>query len=124
MTVKDQINLHSHLEKKIGQVTVLEKEQRFIYYLITKAKATERPTYDNLKASLEDMKKHCVVHCVQTLAMPQLGCGHDKLVWNEVKTTIREVFANTKIHITVYVLESQKKLPCEDCTQGNCMRII
>jgi hypothetical protein len=43
------------------------------------------------------MKKHCVVHGVQTLAMPQLGCGHDKLVWNEVKTIIREVFANTKI---------------------------
>ena len=108
MTVKDQINLHSLLEKKIGQVTVLEKEQRFIYYLITKAKATERPTYDNLKASLEDMKKHCVVHGIQTLAMPQLGCGHDRLVWKEVKTIIREVFANTKIHITVYVLELQK----------------
>ena len=108
MTVKDQINLHSVLEKKIGQVAVLEKGKRFIYYLITKAKATERPTYDNLKASLEDMKKHCVVHGVQTLAMPQLGCGLDSLEWEEVKTIICEVFANTNIHITVYVLESQK----------------
>ena len=95
-------------EKKIGQVTVLEKEQRFIYYLITKAKATEKPTCGNLKASLEDMKKHCVAHDVQTLAMPELGCGLDRLKWEEVKTIICEVFAKTNIHITVYVLESQK----------------
>jgi hypothetical protein len=27
--------------------------------------------------------------------------------WEEVKTIICEVFANTNIHITVYVLESQ-----------------
>jgi hypothetical protein len=46
------------------------------------------------------------------------------LVWGKVKTIICEVFANTKIHITVYVLEWQKKLPYNDCTQGNCMRII
>ena len=105
MTVKDQINLHSLLEKKTGQVAVLEKEQRFIYYLITKAKVTERLTYDNLKASLEDMKKHCVVHRVQTLAMPRLGCGLDNLDWEKVKTIICEVFANTNIHITVYVLD-------------------
>ena len=108
MTVKDQINLHSVLGKKIGQVAVLERNKRFIYYLITKAKATDRPTCGNLRASLEDMKKHCVAHDVQTLAMPELGCGLDRLKWEEVKTIICEVFANTNIHITVYVLESQK----------------
>ena len=102
MTVKDQINLNSVLEKKIGQVAVLKSGQRFIYYLITKAKATERPTYDDLRDSLEDMKKHCVVHGVQTLAMPQLGCELDRLDWQKVKTIICEVFADTKIHITVY----------------------
>ena len=124
MTVKDQINLHSLLEKKVGQVAVLERKPRFIYYLITKVKVTERPTYYNLKASLEDLKKHCVDNGVQTLAMPHLGCGLNRLVWGKVKTIICEVFANTKIHITVYVLECKKKLPYNDCTQGNCMRII
>jgi hypothetical protein len=67
LTVNDQINLHSVLEKKIGQVAVLEKDKRFIYYLITKAKATERPTYENLENSLEDLKKHCVDNDVHTL---------------------------------------------------------
>lgn len=105
MTLKDQINLNSVLEKKIGQVAVLKRGERFIYYLITKAKATEKPTYDDLRESLEDMKKHCVVHDVQTLAMPQLGCGLDQLKWKKVKTIICEVFADTKIHITVYELD-------------------
>ena len=108
MTVNDQINLHSVLEKKIGQVAVLEKDKRFIYYLITKAKATERPTYENLENSLEDLKKHCVDNDVHTLAMPRLGCGLDRLKWEEVEKRICKVFANTKIHITVYELESQE----------------
>ena len=108
MTVNDQINLHSVLEKKIGQVAVLEKDKRFIYYLITKAKATERPTYENLENSLEDLKKHCVDNDVHTLAMPRLGCGLDRLEWEEVEKRICKVFANTKIHITVYELESQE----------------
>lgn len=82
-----------------------QSEQRFIYYLITKAKATEKPTYDDLRNSLIDMKKHCVENGVQTLAMPQLGCGLDRMKWDIVKKIICEVFADTKIHITVYVLD-------------------
>lgn len=105
MTLKDQINLNSVLEKKKGQVAVLKSGKRFIYYLITRAKATEKPTYDDLRESLEDMKKHCVVNDVQTLAMSQLGCGLDRLEWKKVKEKICEVFADTKIHITVYVLD-------------------
>ncbi|XP_037553261.1 ADP-ribose glycohydrolase OARD1, partial [Nematolebias whitei] len=46
-------------KKFLGQCAVLERGRRFVYYLITKKKATQRPTYNSLQQSLEDMKSHC-----------------------------------------------------------------
>ncbi|XP_028998084.1 ADP-ribose glycohydrolase OARD1 isoform X4 [Betta splendens] len=47
-------------KKQTGECAVLRRERRFVYYLITKKRASQKPTYDNLKLSLEDMKSHCL----------------------------------------------------------------
>lgn len=44
----------------VGGVAVIKKESRFIYYLVTKSNAYQKPTYDNLKSSIMAMKKHMV----------------------------------------------------------------
>ncbi|CAC5409913.1 ADP-ribose glycohydrolase OARD1 [Mytilus coruscus] len=90
--------------KKTGGVAVLKKQKRFVYYLITKVKATGKPTYDTLRASLKELKVHCVKNEVHRLAMPKIGCGLDRLEWEEVSTMICEIFSDTNIHITVYTL--------------------
>lgn len=45
---------------QVGGVAVIKHESRYIYYLVTKDNAYKKPTYDDLKSSLQAMKKHMV----------------------------------------------------------------
>lgn len=90
--------------KDVGDVAVLKRDERFIYYLITKPHVYDKPTYDTLRASLEAMKSHCKEHHVTNVSMPQIGCGLDKLEWDKVSDVLKEVFGDTAITITVYTL--------------------
>ena len=38
--------------------------------------------------------------------MPKLGCGIDQLKWHLVRKMLKEEFAKSQIHLTVYMLES------------------
>ncbi|XP_072305235.1 ADP-ribose glycohydrolase OARD1 [Eucyclogobius newberryi] len=90
--------------KRVGQCAVLERGERFVYYLITKEKYNNKPTYATLKQSLEDMRSHCAVNAVSKVSMPRIGCGLDKLEWKKVSEILREVFGHSNISITVYSL--------------------
>nr|KAF6341764.1 O-acyl-ADP-ribose deacylase 1 [Myotis myotis] len=50
------------------------------------------------------MKSHCLKNGVTDLSMPRIGCGLDRLQWENVSTIIEEVFEATDIRITVYTL--------------------
>lgn len=80
--------------KRIGEVAVLhhdksgstdgtdekagaDGEGRFVYYLITKEKYWNKPTYDAVRASLEDLRAHALKYKVcksgkQTVGKPGL----------------------------------------------------
>ncbi|XP_025019030.1 O-acetyl-ADP-ribose deacetylase 1 isoform X1 [Python bivittatus] len=98
--IQDLLNQH----KKTGDVAVLKRETRYVYYLITKNKYFHKPTYDNLQKSLEAMKIHCLKNEVTHISMPKIGCGLDRLDWKKVSTMLEEVFEDTNIQITVYTL--------------------
>lgn len=87
-----------------GQCAVLRISDRFVYYLVTKKKYNQKPTYDNLRKSLVSMREHCLDHGVNSISMPRIGCGLDKLKWENVASIITEVFQDTKISITVYTI--------------------
>ncbi|XP_055000334.1 ADP-ribose glycohydrolase OARD1 isoform X3 [Sorex araneus] len=91
-------------QKKTGEVAVLKRDGRYIYYLITKKRASHKPAYENLQKSLEAMKSHCLQNGVTDLSMPRIGCGLDGLQWENVSVMIEEVFEATDIRITVYAL--------------------
>ncbi|XP_009076808.1 PREDICTED: O-acetyl-ADP-ribose deacetylase 1 [Acanthisitta chloris] len=92
------------MEKKTGEVAVLRRDERYIYYLITKQKVSHKPTYESMQKSLEAMKAHCLQNGVTDISMPRIGCGLDGLEWDKVSAILREVFEDTDIKITVYTL--------------------
>ncbi|XP_048409369.1 ADP-ribose glycohydrolase OARD1-like isoform X1 [Stegostoma tigrinum] len=96
-------------KKKVGDVAVLKTKDRYVYYLITKKKAYQKPTYDDLQSSLEAMKTHCLVNGISRISMPRIGCGLDQLKWERVSEIIQEVFKNTDIIVNVYSLETPAK---------------
>lgn len=87
---------------QVGGVAVLARQDRFVYYLITKEHYYDKPTYQTLRQSLEAMRNHVLVNDVQHLAMPKIGCGLDGLQWPKVKDLLDEVFADVDVQITVW----------------------
>ncbi|KAL8559309.1 hypothetical protein ACOMHN_060000 [Nucella lapillus] len=90
--------------KVVGEVAVLKREERFVYYLVTKRRFHDRPTYKTLRASLEAMKRHCNANHVVRLSVPQIGCGIDGLKWEKVSDMLAEVFKDRTVTVTAYVL--------------------
>ena len=90
--------------QKPGGCAILHREQRYIYYLVTKERYWNKPTYATLRASLETMKTHCGENGVEHLSMPRIGCGLDGLQWPKVVEIVKDVFKDLDIKITVYTL--------------------
>jgi len=67
--------------------------------LVTKEKFWHKPTLLTIRQSLNSLKEHLMD--VDKIAMPKIGCGLDKLKWNDVEQIIKEVFADTDVEILV-----------------------
>lgn len=89
-------------EAQVGGVAVLSRDDRFVYYLITKEHYYDKPTYQTLRQSLEAMRNHILLNDVKFLAMPRIGCGLDGLQWPKVNELIKEVFQDVEMEITVW----------------------
>uniref|UniRef100_A0A8C9U6U1 O-acyl-ADP-ribose deacylase 1 n=1 Tax=Scleropages formosus TaxID=113540 RepID=A0A8C9U6U1_SCLFO len=89
-------------KKRTGECAVLKRDSRVVYYLVTKRKASQKPTYDSLRRSLEAMRVHCIQNGVTSISMPRIGCGLDRLDWRQVSVMVEEVFRDTGVSITVY----------------------
>ncbi|XP_017048479.1 ADP-ribose glycohydrolase OARD1 isoform X2 [Drosophila ficusphila] len=85
-----------------GGVAILQDQQRFVYYLVTKKSSWGKPTYELLHSSLIAMREHMISHQVQKLAMPRIGCGLDGLKWPKVKEIVCEVFSKDALELVVY----------------------
>jgi O-acetyl-ADP-ribose deacetylase (regulator of RNase III) len=92
--------------KKPGQIAYTQDSNgRYIFYLITKNKYFERPTYICLYECLVELREHCKQLNITELSMPRIGCGLDKLEWTRVKKYLSVVFKDTNTTITVYYLK-------------------
>ena len=69
--------------------------------LVTKQRYYHKPTLETLRQSLEDFCAQALEMGIQRIAMPKIGCGLDKLDWEDVRTLIREVFNATDMQILV-----------------------
>lgn len=74
-----------------------------VFNLITKAKSSGKPTLKSLQKSLDIMKDIVIANNIKHLAMPKIGCGLDRLNWDDVSEYIQEIFKDVDIEILVCV---------------------
>lgn len=75
-----------------------------VYNLVTKQRYYQKPTLDSLRVALEEMASYVVEMGVKKIAMPRIGCGLDRLNWDEVSHMIREIFTDIDVEIMVCVI--------------------
>lgn len=88
--------LNRYIHKKIGGDCILEGR---VFNLITKERYFHKPTIVTMRLALEKMKQNCLENNIKKIAMPVIGCGLDRLNWNDVSEQIKNVFADTDVEI-------------------------
>lgn len=95
---------------------------QFVCHMVTKKRFFEKPTMDSLELCIRELKEHMGRWGMTKLAIPRLGCGLDKLDWDDVKAMIRRVFSEHDyrfnglgpIYITVWALKASCKRPSKN----------
>lgn len=72
-----------------------------VFNLVTKRNYWHKPTYKTLEDALIECRNQCEFLNIEKLAMPQIGCGLDKLEWSKVSLMIQEIFKDTNIDIVI-----------------------
>ena len=62
-----------------------------MFFLWTRNKPTDKPSYDALKKSLVALRKKCKILQVAKLAFAKIECGLNKLQWSRVNSMINEI---------------------------------
>ncbi|VEN50389.1 unnamed protein product, partial [Callosobruchus maculatus] len=78
---------------RVGQVLELRSDQRH-YYLISKEKSYQKPTYRTVWEALLDLREKLLTANVLKLAIPKLACGRDGLDWRIIRNA-RSLFRFT-----------------------------
>lgn len=87
-----------------GYCLFVEVDGVVVANLVTKERYFHKPTLETLRQSLENLREQTLERKLSKLAMPKIGCGLDKLQWEDVREVIKEVFCETEIDILVRFL--------------------
>lgn len=85
----------------MGDVGVINQNNQFIFYLITKKYSNGKPTMNTFKETLFKLLEKVKENNVTKLGIPKIGCGLDGLNWSEVKNFIIKLFCGTGVQIVV-----------------------
>ena len=75
-----------------------------VFNLVTKAKYNDKPTYASINNALIKLAELCKCRKIDTIHMPKIGCGLDKLNWNIVFPMICRIFSEYGINVCIYFL--------------------
>ena len=79
-----------------------------VFNLITKTHYFDKPTYSSLNDALLILRRLCDEKDIRFLAMPQIGCGLDRLEWSKVKQMLISIFEDTDISILVCIWDKTR----------------
>ena len=88
---------------QVGGVVYITRRSSFVYYLVTKELFYQKPQLNDYFAALHSLRDLILRHNVTELAIPQLGCGLDRVPVPLFFSSLRSIFCGDSIIITVYV---------------------
>lgn len=108
-----------------GQILKLTDGPRYLFYLVTKKRSCEKPTYQTMWTTLLNLRGELARLGVKKLAVPKLGCGLDHLNWRVVRNMLEVVFEKTDVRILVCSFNPkdgpmEKTVACYFDQQGYC----
>lgn len=83
-----------------GYCLITTVNGRVVANLVTKQRYFNKPTLETLEQALVELREKAL----SKIAMPKIGCGLDKLLWEDVSPIIKRIFADTDTEITVCFL--------------------
>ena len=113
MGVKEWLKFTCSSVKWNGQgyclyTSACDKKDRYagVFNLVTKEKYFLKPTYIALQQSLENLRDVYLPVLSKNnetinIAMPEIGCGLDKLEWSRVSSIIKDVFCKSNVNILI-----------------------
>ncbi|KAE9544140.1 hypothetical protein AGLY_001829 [Aphis glycines] len=90
-----------NLKPMVGEAIPINMGNRTIYYLITKQKYFLKPTYDNIKTTLQNLKKTMNKLHDYKIAIPTIAAGLNKRNWSMTKQLIYHEFQNSNIELLI-----------------------
>lgn len=79
------------------------KGGRIVINLFTKERYFDKPTLESLATTLYVLRRTMREQGYKKLAIPQIGCGLDKLNWEDVEALIHYIFKEEEMDIVVCV---------------------
>lgn len=84
-----------------GYCLIIKVDNIVVGNLVTKERYFHKPTIESVEQALDDFREQMIKLGLNKIAMPKIGCGLDKLKWEDVKEVIQKVFAETDFEILV-----------------------
>jgi hypothetical protein len=94
----DYLSNHNDYDKILYGDCLLDGR---VLNLVTKIHYWDKPTIYSLIGALSHMRQTCLLNNITKVAMPAIGCGLDRLRWDDVYQAIHSVFNDMDIEIVV-----------------------
>lgn len=105
--IDEQFNMRTQLRTKYSGTTISVPICLVcgnVFNLVTKERYYQKPTLASITGAIYLMRDMAVSMGVRKIAMPKIGCGLDRLNWNDVSQIIVDAFKDTDIEIMVCYL--------------------
>ncbi|CAH1716191.1 unnamed protein product [Aphis gossypii] len=89
------------LNPQIGDAIPIKIGNKIIYHLVTKQKYFHKPKYDDIKLTIQNLKKSMQKLHDFKIAIPTIASGVDKCNWAIIKQSIFKEFSNTNIDLLI-----------------------
>ena len=89
--------------KTVGTCAILPLRNRYLFYLVTKPRFYQKPTYCSVRKAFQSLKHHLDELGLKQIAIPgHICCGLDRLNWEKIKQILGMVFDRSDIDVHVF----------------------